>query len=270
MVAPFAQVHREVEVERAARAEEQRRPRRRQPRAVRGDQHVGAKARAFPLAHGAQARRPRLLARLEEDAHVEAEPAARFQNACERRQVHAVLALVVGGAAAVPAIAVDGEAPRREAVPPLRVVPQHDVAVTVGEDRRQRVVLVPLGDQERSAGSRMAREAPREIHRGERGTDVVLQVAAKIGSCVGALAFRPPRDAARELRLEMARVEPRQRGVDDVGPALHDAKGTTPAWAGSACRGDSAAALLPGRACRDKDRRRARRRGRGASRRCGT
>ena len=119
----------EVEVERAARAEEQRRLRGAQARAVGGDQHVGGKRLALALRRRRAARRAGLLAGLEQDLDVEAQPSARFEHALERREVDRVLALVVRGAAAVPAVAFARERPRRQALAPLRVVAQ---------DRRRR------------------------------------------------------------------------------------------------------------------------------------
>ena len=153
------------------------------------------------LAHGAQPRRSGFLAGLQQQLHVEAQPAARGQDLAQRRDVDAVLALVVRGAAPVPAIAVHGQRPRRETRAPLRVVPQHDVAVAVHEDRRAARRLRAA----RQAGTGRARDrilddAKREAQRGKRGADFVREVAAQIGKRIAALALRamgdPPRARA--------------------------------------------------------------------------
>ncbi len=114
VMAAFAQVDREVEIESTARAQEQRRPLRVETRAVGGDQHVGGERRALALAQLAQSRRTGLLAGLEQHARVEAEMPARGEHLLERREIDRVLALVVGRAAAIPALALARELPRRE------------------------------------------------------------------------------------------------------------------------------------------------------------
>ena len=106
VMAALAQVDGEVEVERAARAQEQRRPRRAQARAVGGDQHVGAKrrrARARTSRASPASRSPRRSRAA--PCTLKPSAAARLEHARERGEVDAVLALVVGGAAAVPAVA---------------------------------------------------------------------------------------------------------------------------------------------------------------------
>ncbi len=86
------------------------------------------------------------LAGLDQPGGVESQPAiARPQDFAQRRQVDGVLALVVGGAAAVPAVALGGQPPGRQAVAPLLVVAAHHVAVGVHQHGGQGgVVLVGL------------------------------------------------------------------------------------------------------------------------------
>ena len=62
------------------------------------------------------AQRSHFLSHLDQHLHVEAEPAAFGQHRCERRDVHPVLALVVGSSAAVDALAFDGDRPWRQAL----------------------------------------------------------------------------------------------------------------------------------------------------------
>src|ERR1017187_8076011 len=89
----FAQVHAQVEVERAARAEVNRRARRLQPRAVRCDEHVGAEALLVQLAQLPQPGRSGFLARLEQQFEIEPQAPARLQHRLQRTEVDAVLAL---------------------------------------------------------------------------------------------------------------------------------------------------------------------------------
>jgi hypothetical protein len=78
------------------------------------------------------ARRARFLAGLDQPGGVESQLAvARPQDFAQRRQVDGVLALVVGGAAAVPAVALDPQAPGIAAGVPFGRVAAHHVAVAV-------------------------------------------------------------------------------------------------------------------------------------------
>ena len=87
----------------------------------------------------AQADRAAFLAGLQHQLQVEAELAAALrQHRLQRGQVQRVLALVVGGAAAVPAVAFLGQRPGIEAGAPLVLQPAHGVAVAVGQDGRAR------------------------------------------------------------------------------------------------------------------------------------
>ena len=82
------------------------------------------------------------LAHLDDELGIEAEPAAALgPHGVERRHVEGVLALVVGGAAAVEAVAVAGRDPRAFALGPLVLQAADDVAVAVAEHRRQRGIL---------------------------------------------------------------------------------------------------------------------------------
>ena len=91
----------------AAAAEEDGRAIGRKPRPVGGQEQIGLEFVAQGFADLAQIRRADLLAGLDDEFGIEAEPAAaRLAHRAQRRQVDAVLALVVGGAAAVDAVAV--------------------------------------------------------------------------------------------------------------------------------------------------------------------
>ena len=86
----------------------------------------------------AQIRRADLLAGLDDEFGVEAEPAAaRLAHRRQRRHVDAVLALVVGGAAAIDAIADHRRPPRIEIVAPFPDHAVDDVAMPVHQNGRR-------------------------------------------------------------------------------------------------------------------------------------
>jgi hypothetical protein len=58
----------------------------------------------------------------------------------------------------------------------LRIVARHDVAMTVRQDRRQIVVLVPFREEKRRTARRVVEEAADEAQYPECGCDVLLQV----------------------------------------------------------------------------------------------
>src|SRR5260370_24463518 len=86
MMPALAQIDRKVEIHRAAGAEEDRWPLRREARSVRGDQHIGGEAVLVLPAHLAQPRRADLLTGLDQEDRIEAEPAARPEDAVERAE----------------------------------------------------------------------------------------------------------------------------------------------------------------------------------------
>ena len=106
MMRALAQIDIEMNPHAAAAAEEDRRAIRRQPRPVGGQKQIGLEFIAQRFADLAQIRRADLLAHLDDEFGIEAEPAAaRLAHRAQRRQIDAVLALVVGGAAAIDAVA---------------------------------------------------------------------------------------------------------------------------------------------------------------------
>ncbi len=233
--APVAGVMRTVagaqaqrEVDRAARAEEYRRARGGDARAVGGDQHVGRERVALLAAQRVEARRPGFLAHLDQQLRVEAEPAAaRGEHARQRGQVDRVLALVVGAAAAVPAIAVGRERPRRQRRAPLRVVAAHDIAVAVDQHGRQRVVFVARREQERAAAVDGVVDDPRrETEAGGLGRDLVGQIGAQRGVAAAFLAFGAQADAAAQGCEERTGFELVQRVLDGGGTA----QSVSPVW----------------------------------------
>jgi hypothetical protein len=198
--ATLARLDDQVEAQAAARAQEQGRLVARDARAVGGDQQVGAQQLLVLGRELMKARRADLLAGVDHDGRVEAELAALLQHHLERRHVDRVLRLVVGGAAAVIAVAVLLQHPWALALGPLRLEAANDVAVAVGEHRRELLVL----------DARRHQEWPAALHRvvdhlvlvaepGEAGADLVGQVGAQEGMRGEDLALGLDRDAARQI-----------------------------------------------------------------------
>jgi hypothetical protein len=162
MMGGRAQIDVKIEVEGAAGSEKDRRTGRRQSGPVGRDQDIGGERVALALAHRAKARRADLLADFHQQLDVEPKLAPLPEDLRERGKIDRVLALVVGGAAPVPAIAFDADLPWRKPVAPLRIVAVDDVAVTIGENRRTIVAFMPLREKKRRAARRIVEESPRE------------------------------------------------------------------------------------------------------------
>ena len=119
-----------------------------------------------------------------------------------------MLRLVVGGAAAVVAIAVAREHPRRAAAAPLPGEPADHVGVAVGQHRRQARILDARGDEKRPAvGHRVGADLDREPHALERGADLCRQILGEVGPALRDLALGADRDAPGEVGDECAVVE---------------------------------------------------------------
>ena len=182
MVPAFAQIDDQLDRVGAARAEKDRRPVRRDARTVRSDQQVRPQQPMLVLnAKFMQPRGTDLLSHLDQDFDVEAQTraitSALGEHRGERRDVDAVLPLVVGRAATVEARAFDGDRPRREARPPQIVEAAHGVAVAVDQQGEQRRILDPLRHQEwRTFG--VVEHARGESERGEARHHLVVEIAA--------------------------------------------------------------------------------------------
>ena len=203
----LAQVADEIEIDGAAAAERHGRPLRLHARAVGGDQHVGGEVRLVRGHQLGQALGARLLAHLDDELGVEAEPAAALlAHRVERRHVEGVLALVVGGAAAVEPVAVAGGDPGALALGPLVLQAADDVAVAVAEHGRQLGVLDAGREQHRPlARQRVVVDARGEAQAREGRRHLLVEIAAQLGQAVGQqLALGAEGDAARELGLEGA------------------------------------------------------------------
>ena len=224
MVRALAQLQLQVEVGDAARAEEQRRQVGPQPRAVGGDQRIGGQRLALQRAELGQARRAGFFAGLEQPGDVEAQPAAaRRHRDSQRRDVDAVLALVVGGAAAVELVAVLGQHPRALAACPRGVLAADDIAVAVHQHRGQGVAFVPLRDQEGSAAGafeRIVEDAAVEAQLGQRRADLLLDIGAQRCRLRRVLANAADGDAPRQLALERTAVDTRGSGGQRRGAGL--------------------------------------------------
>ncbi len=178
MMAAFAQIDDQIEILGSAGAKENRRPIRRYPRPVRGDEHVGGERIQVGLDHFCQAGRTVLLARLNHKFGIEAEAPARFQRRGHRAHVQRVLPFVISRAAPVHPVAALRQRPGIEPFVPLIGITQDDIAMAVTEHRRQGRVLNPLGQQDRSAARNWVVEDRAAVaHRLESGCDFLVEIA---------------------------------------------------------------------------------------------
>ena len=231
VIGALAQRHPQREHRRAARAEEDGRPRGRHPRPVRGDQHVRGQVRGVPGTEFPQPRRPGFLARLDQDHQVEAEPPApRAQHLLQRGQVDGVLALVIGRSPAVPAILLHRDPPRVKPGPPAVLLGQHHIGVTVGQHRRQPGRLRPARDQQRpAAGIRVVQDPGRGAEPGRRRNHFLLQVRQQVRAPGGQPAFGPEPHPAGKIGPEGTRVEIVSRLSNSHGPGHQPSRPPRPA-----------------------------------------
>ena len=119
----------QVEILRAARAEENRRPLGADARPVRRDQHIRRGQLGMGLGGLAQPLRPALLAHLDEHLDIEAQSPAGLEHNAERGEIDAVLTLVVHGAAPLEAAVARLEPPGIEPRLPVALHPAQHVAM---------------------------------------------------------------------------------------------------------------------------------------------
>ena len=233
MVAALPQVGHQVEVQRAARAEEQRRAAGADPRPVGGDEHVCGEPVAVRVAHRVQPGRADLLAGLDQPLEVDAEAGTRgivrgeallarppLQHQPQRGEIDRMLALVVGGAATVPAVALGLQRPRIAPVPPVPSLATDHVPVPVAQHRRARCVLDAAREQHRPArGGRVRNRLALEAQGVQRRPDLVTQVGGEHRRARGLLALGGHGDPPGERLEEAAGVEPA------VGIGKHGAPG---------------------------------------------
>jgi hypothetical protein len=174
---------------------------------------------AVLLTHLAQARGADLLTGLDQQLHIEVELAARLQHRRQRADIDRVLALVVGGAATIEALALRLYLPGREALAPLRLLAADDVTMAVAEDGDELGVLDALGQQERAASrDRVGQDAAGEAQALERGRHLGRQIGFKIGPAGRVLAFSGDGHAAAEIGHETAVVEIAGGRGNGLGP----------------------------------------------------
>ena len=150
VVAALAQIDDQVDHVAAPAAEKQRRTVGRDARPVRCDQEIGLEQPILvEFAQLPQTRRTELLAHFDQELDIEPQPAALGEHGSDRGDIDRVLALVVGGAAPVPALAFDRQRPGRQPRAPQRIESAHGIAVAVDQNGH------------RCEGSRYARRSGR-------------------------------------------------------------------------------------------------------------
>ena len=128
-----------------------------------------------------------------------------------------MLALVVGGAAAVDAVARRGDPPGIEIIPPFSDHAVDDVAVTVHQDRGRRGVLAIFGQQIRMLPARGFDQSCREIELRESRLQFLFEVAAQAVAPFGILAFGGIGDPAVEFTEKRAGMKIFLRPGDSIG-----------------------------------------------------
>jgi hypothetical protein len=222
MHAARAGIDHQVEMKRAAGAGGYGRDIGGHPRPVRRDQHVRLEHPGIGRDELAQAQRSALLRRLQHHLDVEAELAAALrQHRLQRMQVDGVLALVVGGAAAVPLAVLLCEDPRVQALAPLVGQPANRVAVTVGENGGTGPFHA-LRRQDRSQpGARIGMDLHGEAQPVEPRADRVLQIGVQVGLVPRVLRGGFVGDQIGQQALESAVVEPGQGAMDGCVTGAH-------------------------------------------------
>src|SRR5207302_41057 len=90
-----------------------------------------------------------------------------------------VLALIVGGAAAVEPLAVRRQPPRRQTLAPLRFEPADHIAMAIAEHGRRGALFASLSDQHRPAADRVVDDLAGEAEPGEGWRDLVGEIRAQ-------------------------------------------------------------------------------------------
>src|SRR5688572_25236371 len=174
------------------------------------------------LAYLTQIGRADLLAGLDDELDVEAElAAASLAHRAQGRQIDTVLALVVGGAAAIDALASGRGLPGIEIVAPFAFHAIDDIAMTIGEYGRQRGVLAIVRQQIRTPAARRFDQAGGEIERSEGGLQVVDEIGAQRFPAAGILAFGLVTDPAAEFGEKRAGIEMLTYPRNRVGSISH-------------------------------------------------
>ena len=205
----------------AAATEEDGRPVGGKPRTVGGEQQIGLQLVAQRCADFIQIGRADLFAHLDQEFGVEAElAAARLAHRAQRGEIDAVLALVVGSAAAIDAVVDRRHLPGIEPAAPFADHAIDDVAVAVDQDGRQCVALTMLRDEERRLAAGGFHQPALEIELGKGRTHFLFEIGAQLGLTPGALAFGPVGDTAPESLQELAGRELPVDVGDGVEPAL--------------------------------------------------
>src|SRR5687767_7705672 len=119
-----------------------------------------------------------------------------------------MLALVIGGAAAIEAIAFAVQLPRRTSVSPALLLAANYIAMGIGEHDRRALLLMAPRDQERTAGcDRIVENAALVADRRQRRRKLVFEIAAEIGAPLRVLTFGRNGNAARKIGRERATIE---------------------------------------------------------------
>ena len=129
-----------------------------------------------------------------------------------------MLALVVGRAAPIDAVALDRDLPGVAVIAPAPGLPADHVAMAIGQDGRQFGVL-DAGRSEVGAAAqiRLIMQQSLAAQILQRRRDLLHQIAAQLGLALRLLAFRGYRDATGERVQEGAAVKMMKGGIERGG-----------------------------------------------------
>ena len=149
-----------------------------------------------------------LLAGLDDELGVEAElAAAGLAHGAQCREVDAVLAFIVGRAAAIDAVAFGRGLPRIEIVAPFAFHAVDDIAMAIGKHGRQRGILAIVGQQIWPLAGRRFDQARGEIELGKGRLQVLDEIGTqRLARCPDS-GFRSDSRPCGRVRRETRRNE---------------------------------------------------------------
>src|SRR5207253_9599805 len=131
-------------------------------------------------------------------------------HALQRREIDAVLPLVVGGAASVPSTVRYRHIPGRATFAPLLIVAGHYVAVPIDEHGGQRRVLQALRkEHRRRAIDRIRPDRDPKPEPLDTGGDFIANIREQRARALGKLALGAKPDPALQVGEKLAAIEPR-------------------------------------------------------------
>jgi hypothetical protein len=132
-----------------------------------------------------------------------------------------VLPLVVGGAAAIDAVALRRGLPRIEIVPPFADHAVDDVAMAIGENGRARGILAIFSQKIRAPAGRRLDQPRREIELSKCRLQILLEIGAQCTLTARVLAFSLIGYPSVEFPEKFSGVKMLSHLRNRIGPRRH-------------------------------------------------